>query len=150
MVNRAERDVGARVLQDFIEARITNDEFDSRFPFSRDDAGVQAIRANVWMLYSDLRVHRLTGKYQPNAQVRALLDRCVLFLGTDLEFEWPVPRINVLNIFRGAWLGAKRLLGVAPQEEELWSSYGGDTDLWPFFRKGDYDACIAPRSMSRL
>ena len=113
MVDRAQREVGARVLQDFIQGRITNDEFDSQFPFSRDDAGLQAIRANVWMLYSDLRVHKLTGKYRPNPQVRALLDRSVLFLSTELEFEWPVPRISVLNIFRGAWLRLKRWLGLA-------------------------------------
>src|SRR5207245_4192388 len=42
----------------------------------------------VWMLYSDLHRHKLTGKHEPNAETRALLERCVLFLETNLEFEW--------------------------------------------------------------
>ena len=98
MVDRTQRDTARRVLRSLIAGELTNDEFEAQFPRAEHDMAVQAIKTNVWMLYSDLRRHKLTGKHELNAGTRALLKRCVVFLDTDLDFEWPVPRISLLNI----------------------------------------------------
>src|ERR1700686_3109100 len=110
MMNRTQRDAAARVLRSFVDGAITNDEFEAQFPRGEEDSALPAIKANVWMLYSDLHRHKLTGKHEPNAEIRALLERCVLFLDTDLAFEWPVPKVTLSNIGKnlrsrvGRWL----------------------------------------------
>jgi hypothetical protein len=114
MVDRIQRDATSRVLRSFIDGAITNDEFEAQFPRSDEDSALPAIKANVWMLYSDLHRHKLTGKHEPNAETRALLERCVLFLETNLEFEWPVPKIGLSNILPNLWLQAKARLGSSP------------------------------------
>ena len=109
MVDRIQRDAASRVLRSFIDGAITNGEFEAQFPRSEEDSALPAIKANVWMLYSDLHRHKLTGKHEPNAETRALLERCVLFLETNLEFEWPVPNSACRISFRT--YGCKRKLG---------------------------------------
>ena len=142
MVDRIQRDAASRVLRSFIDGAITNGEFEAQFPRSEEDSALPAIKANVWMLYSDLHRHKLTGKHEPNAETRALLERCVLFLETNLEFEWPAPKIGLSNILPNLWLQAKARLGGSPSRETP-QSREGDEDVWPFFRRRDYDACIA-------
>jgi hypothetical protein len=136
MVDRTQRDAARRVLRRFIDGEITNDEFEAQFPRSAEDSAIPAIKANAWILYSDLRQHKLTGKYAPNAEIRAILERCVLFLETDLEFKWPVPKISLTNILTNVWPKV-RLEKQAPQPSE------GDEDVWPFFRRQDYDTYSA-------
>ena len=136
MIDRTQRDAARRVLRSFIGGEITNDDFEAQFPRSVEDSAIPAIKANVWMLYSDLRQHKLTGKHTPNAENRAILERCVLFLETDLEFKWPVPKISLTNILTNLW-SKVRLEKPAPQPSE------GDEDVWPFFRRQDYDTYSA-------
>src|SRR5437667_4707124 len=117
MVDRIQRDAASRVLRSFMDGAITNGEFEAQFPRSEEDSALPAIKANVWMLYSDLHRHKLTGKHEPNAETRALLERCVLFLETNLEFEWPAPKIGLSNILPNLWLQAKARLGGSPSRE---------------------------------
>jgi hypothetical protein len=147
MIDQSRRDAARRVLRSFINGAITNDEFDVQFRGVEHDSALQAIKANVWMLYSDLHRHKLTGKHQPNAETRALLERCVLFLSTNLEFEWPVPKISLSNILPNLRFRVRKWLGRAPNREiTKVESYGGDEDVWPFFRRSDYDVHVAPLS----
>jgi len=136
MIDRIQRDAARSLLRSFIEGAITNDEFDGRFPSVKHDSALEAIKANVWMLYSDLHCHRLTGEFAPNAATRDLLERCVLFLDSNLEFEWPVPKISLTNIFP-KWLRRSALT-----ETE---SFGGDEEVWPFFRRSDYEFSVLKR-----
>ncbi len=39
----------------------------------------------------------MVGKDAPSEKVRAILERCQLFLTTDLPFEWPEPKTSVLS-----------------------------------------------------
>lgn len=140
MVDRAKRDAARDVLRGFIDCKLTNDDFFAQFPRSEHDSALQAISANVWMLYSDLRRHKLTGKYAPNAEARAMLERCVLFLGSGLEFEWPVPTIGLANIVPNLRRRIKQLMGPSPDSEGVQAeSKGGDETVWPFFRRSDYN-----------
>ena len=144
MVDRIQRDAASRVLRSFIDGAITNDEFEAQFPRSEEDSALPAIKANVWMLYSDLHRHKLTGKHEPNAETRALLERCVLFLETNLEFEWPVPKIGLSNILPNLWLQAKARLGGSPSRETP-QSREGDEDVWPSSEGGTTMRASLPR-----
>jgi hypothetical protein len=143
MIDRTQRDAARRVLRSFIDGEITNDDFEAQFPRSAEDSAIPAIKANVWMLYSDLRQHKLTGKHAPNAENRAILERCALFLETGLEFEWPVPKISLSNMFANLWMRAKTRLGGSPASQ---TPSEGDEDVWPFFRRKDYDKTAVPLS----
>src|SRR6266852_4943337 len=63
-----------------------------------------------------------------------LLERCLLFLSSDVEFQWPPPKFRL-------WYGILRLLGfgrtLKQREEEEMSI--GDVDVWPFLRKAEYE-----------
>jgi hypothetical protein len=81
----------------------------------------------------------MTGKHALNDEGRALVERCVLFLRTDLEFQWPVPSSLCL------WYSFLRLVGLgwivgrlAPQDMSI-----GDADVWPFLRKADYERALS-------
>ena len=140
MIDRPRRDLARRVLQRFVEGAITNDEFEAQFPSGTEDSALPAIKANVWMLYSDLHRHKLTRKHAPNAEQRALLHRCGLFLGTNLEFQLPVPTIRLANIFAKLWPEAKASRGTT-SENQLTQDHDGE--VWPFSNKQEYDKYLA-------
>jgi hypothetical protein len=138
MVDRGKRDSARDVLRNFIDCKLTNDEFHAQFPGSDHDLAVGAIRSNVWMLYSDLHTHKLAGNHTPNAEARALLERCVLFLDSGFEFEWPVPKIGLANLLPNL---TRRFRKMSPDSETARDgSDSGDNTVWPFFRRSDYDA----------
>ena len=134
MVDRAKRDFGAAVLRDLLDGRITNDEFMGRFPRGTDPA-LRAVLDFAWKQFSDLRAHTLTERDAPTPERRAVLERCYLFLRTDLEFEWPMPthtiRRGLLQI-----LSLGRLF--RPSEGDYKSK--GDFEVWPFLRRSEYEA----------
>ena len=143
MVDRRTRDSARGLLRNFIDCKLTNDEFHAQFPDSENDAALRAIRSNVWMFYSDLHTHKLAGKHKPNAEVSALLGRCVLFLGSDFEFEWPVPKIGIANILPNL----RRRLFRERSANSGTLQFGpdsGDQTVWPFFRRRDYDTPSEP------
>jgi hypothetical protein len=148
MVDRTQRDAARRVLRSFVDGAITNDEFEAQFPRGKEDPALPAIKANLWMLYSDLHRHKLTGKHEPNAQTRAILERCVLFLETNLEFEWRVPKINLSNIGKNLRSRVGRWLWME-EGRQAWTEQAGsdgDEDVWPFFRRGDYEVHAVAQS----
>jgi len=134
MVNRHTRDIAADVLQEFMEGSISNREYDRRFPKTKDDPALWAIYSNTWFCYSDTSEHTLTGKHALNDERRAILARCLMFLRSDLEFQWPPPKFR-------PWYGILRLLGLGRtlkrREQEEMSI--GDVDVWPFLKKAQYE-----------
>jgi hypothetical protein len=88
----------------------------------------------VWFFYSDLKTHTLTGKHALNDERRAFLERCILFLKSGTEFQWPRQK------FRPSY-GILRLLGLGwtlKRREEVGMSIG-DVDVWPFLTKAQYE-----------
>jgi hypothetical protein len=136
LVDRHSRDIGATVLIDFVEGRVTNDEFLSRFPQSSDPA-LPAIRYAAWGQFSDLRRHRLTGHDALRPDRRELLARCCLFLKTNLEFEWPLPIPSLGQ-------GLLRIVSLGHWGRAADEKYKskGDFEVWPFLRGSDYEAHI--------
>jgi len=137
MVDRNLRDAAAAVLEDFVDGRITNVEFEQRFPASKDDPALLAIRTESWFYYSDLSEHTLTGKRSLSREQGALLERCALFLKTALEFQWPLPKY-------GLKYGLIRLLGFGwlLKRREKKEMSMGDVDVWPFLKRSDYERAL--------
>lgn len=133
-MDRENRDLGVVALRDFLEGRITNEEFVKRFPKCNDRA-LSAVFYFVWGQFSDLRAHTLTGRDSPQPERRIILERCYLFLTTDLQLEWPVPKPSIAK-------GVLSMIGLGrwyrSAEEEYKSK--GDFAVWPFYRRSDYDA----------
>ena len=94
MITRHARDVAADLLRQLAEGMISNDEYERRYPAAKDDSALQAIFAVVWLFYSDTSDHTLTGQYSLNDDNRLLFQRCILFLKSDLEFQWPLPKLS--------------------------------------------------------
>jgi hypothetical protein len=134
MVDRAKRDKAAVVLSALLNGNITNDQFMSAFPRSSDDPALRAILLGAWMQFSDLRAYKLVGRDEPTPERRELLERCCLFLGTDIEFGWPKPKPRIGSVIL-------RLVGIGGRQAVLDEEYKshGDFDVWPFLRRGDYE-----------
>jgi len=137
VIDRKSRNFAAEVLREFVDGNITNDEFTSRFPVDDRDPALRAIRECVWLHYSDVREHRLTGKDALNSEARQLLERCLLFLTTGLKFEWPVPVVSLKH-------GLLRLVGLGSFVENRYKRTG-DQEVWPFQRRSDYESCLGKR-----
>jgi hypothetical protein len=127
--------MGADAVRDFMGGSISNREYERRYPRTKGDPALRAIYIALWFGYSDTSEHTMTGKHALNDEGRALVERCVLFLRTDLEFQWPVPSSLCL------WYSFLRLVGLgwivrrlAAQDMSM-----GDADVWPFLRKTDYE-----------
>ncbi len=141
MIDRLERDRLALLLRRLASGRITNDDYDNERPTRSRDRGLQAVSDAGWTLYSDYHSYRLRGR---RALLRHTVDQighCVLFLASDLEYEWPPPPpLGALGI-----LVAIVTLGwVDLREPQLWDAWrsAGDHNVWPFYRRADYEEAI--------
>jgi hypothetical protein len=134
MVDRHARDIATGVLRQFMDGLITNEEYERKFPRNRRDPALWAIHSEMWSCYSDLREHTLTGKHTLSGEARAFFERCLLFLNTDLEFQWPLPKIGLRYV-------GIRLLGFGWLLDRLDKKEMsvGDIEVWPFLKKTDYE-----------
>ena len=90
MIDRESRTQLSELIRHLVAGRMTNDEFESRLSLhSADPAGCEVFLSGAWCLYSDLWEYGLTGKYRLPKQARREAARWILFLTTDLEYEWP-------------------------------------------------------------
>jgi hypothetical protein len=141
------RRAAASLLRQFASGRLTNDEFEDRWPDSPDPA-LCAVREAAWFLYSDLRAYRLDGANRLPFAVRRQVARWVLFLHSDLPYEWPVATRTEKLVRSIAGLltmsVATRLWKTARQVAE-------DAEVWPFFRRVDYRRALrVPRLLRRV
>lgn len=94
MVDRNARDKLRQSLARLVNGEMTNDQFDDLY-FDEwtdsKDLGVNQIANFGYGLYSSdtLISYRLSGRYAVCDETRQMADRCVQFLSTDLECEWP-------------------------------------------------------------
>lgn len=139
MIDRTARNNLAEALRALSSGAISNTEFERRLFLrrTRDPAVMAIFSKGAWHLYSDLREYHLTGRDELDETTRSEVARWVLFLKTDLPYEWPVPNallalgrllVNLLTLGRANRLFAARF------------STCGDTAVWPFIKKSDYDA----------
>jgi hypothetical protein len=96
MIDRAARSNLALHLRQLVTGRIRNDEYDEHYYdryINSQDAAVRAVATFGWSLYSDSCGYRLKGAYSVSTESRRIAAHCVLFLQSELEYEWPpMPR----------------------------------------------------------
>ena len=136
MVDKYARKRLAEELRHLAAGLTTNDDFEDRvYSIKTDDAGYWALVDQAWSFYSDLYNHRLNGSHTLSEADRQIVCRFVLFLHSDLEFEWP----------RHPCSGFTRLLasilsfGKIPRYfDRKWES-AGDYEVYPFIRRRDFE-----------
>jgi hypothetical protein len=138
MINARARRQAARLLADFLEGNITNDEYNDAFPSGSIDAGLDAVYRRIWVYYSDLDTHYLDQHGLSEEEI-AMFRRCIEFLNTNLEYQGPSLRFHnrFAQIFRNI-LGRDEepvtLLGSTTVEASgLFSGW------WPFASASEYE-----------
>jgi hypothetical protein len=134
VIDRRARNIAANAIRDFMEGTISNREYERRYPRSKDDHALWEIYVQMWFLYSDLKEHTLTGEYALKEESRSFLDRCILFLKSDLDFQWPRQKFR-------PWYGLFRIIGLGRFIDRLERKEMniGDVDVWPFLKKTEYE-----------
>lgn len=91
MVDRKARDKLAEELRHLVSGQLTNDEFDAAQPDECRDRAVTEIWAWGYTLYSSSLPfsYRLRRRYRLPADIRRIAACAVIFLHSDLEYEWP-------------------------------------------------------------
>ena len=131
MVDRKARDEFAELLRHFVAGQITNDAFEDQVPFSKDLAIFEIWWLAAWPLYDDFKEHTLTEEYRASDDERREIAKCVLFLKTDQEYQWP--RHSTLKAFL---MDLKFLISFGRagvySSKELLDATAGDLEMWPF------------------
>jgi hypothetical protein len=145
MVDRRARDILAEQLRHLVSGQITNDEFNARLPIKTEDAGFRTIEEQAWLMYSDLYEHKIKVSHKLSRDDRERVSRAALFLHSDLEYEWPKhPCTGFIRLIAGMIS-----LGRLPQYFDSEWKVKGDYDVYPFFRRADFDRANSnPRLLS--
>jgi hypothetical protein len=135
-VDRPARRRAASLVRRFAAGDLTNDQFEDRYPESRDRA-IRAIRSRVWFYCDDLHEHRLTGSDRPTPEGLAQMEQCALFLESEKPYEWP-------RHPAGGHLPLPMLLFPPAWPLLLWAHVrfqrAGESACWPFLRREDLEA----------
>ena len=145
MIDAEARGKLALRLRRLASGRITNAEYEAPWIRRAPDEAITACFHAGWSLYSDFRTYRLRGRDALPPETRAAIGRCVLFLHSDLPYQWPAQRPSILGL-----VGAILSLGTSRRAARAaWARSGEDESIWPFLRQADYQAALhRPRYLS--
>lgn len=113
-----------------------------------DDRVIQSILEYSWMLYSDLKNHKLIGKYELPEDVLKEIARYILFLHSDLEYEWkyvdmtnPLIKLTIKDLIKSVMTLGKHYIEIKEQREKEFEEMRkeGDIAYWPFKTQVDYE-----------
>lgn len=138
-VDRQARSELAESTRWLVGGRITNFQFDDAVPKSDDPAIREIYNQFLWLLYCDLKEHRLRGSDKLSAAQREVATRCIMFLKSDLAYPWPV-----LSRSKSALLTLGNLLtfGIAGRIYFRRVSAAGDMSYWPFISPSQYASAL--------
>lgn len=143
MIDRTGRDALSFRLRQLASGRITTDTFDNDRPDRSEDEALVAIGVAGWGLYSDFETYRLRGRRALDRETLEAVARSVLFLDSDLPYEWTPLRPTLL----GALTTIVTLGYTWRRDRREWRAQGPH-HLWPFMRESDYQAALAaPRRL---
>jgi hypothetical protein len=123
---------------------MTNSAFDIQRLDVAEDEALVAIGDAGWGLYDDFGAYRLRGRRALGKQALEAVARCVVFLDSDLPYEWAPRRPTISSLLAtlltlGYWLR---------EDRRRWQSTG-PYHVWPFMRESDYQRSLAsPRRLS--
>ena len=138
MIDREARRQVAELLRHYLAGLITNDEFEDRLPRRSSDPAVSKVALASWFLYDDNRKpYKLVGRDAPSRELRSVVGRWIVFLGTDFEYEHPVPHPIVSLAFDLASLCTFGVLGWAWRRR-----HRAEFQYWPFIRQSDYERAL--------
>ena len=146
MIDRQARDQLIENIQHLVAGLISNDEAEDRMPWNSKDPAIQAVFVGgPWQLYSDSHQHKLDGKNKVSEAQQFESARWILFLETDLPYEWPLQnRLSSL-----LWLPLHLLtLGLTSRYRQNRFSRNGDVSVWPFLRYSDYSSALKAKTGS--
>ena len=136
MVDRIQRDRLAKAIRRLAAGLITTDEFAAATTAfgSSPDTAVRSVYRVACALYDDLRVQRLAGDHGLGKGGRRQVARWIVFLRSDLEYEWPD-----LTTWRWWLLVLPNLLtfGAVGALVRRWHDQRGEAGAWPFIRSAD-------------
>ena len=89
MIDRQARDLTAELIRHLVSGQITTDQFEDRLPNSADRAIQEVYSSGPYLLYSDDDEHKLVGDDAVPREAIPDVARWILFLKSDLEYEWP-------------------------------------------------------------
>lgn len=141
MIDRAARDQLSRGLRRLVAGGITNDRFERSTLANVVDAAILAITDMSWLLYSDMKEHRLVGRHSLAPIWKRKVLRWVLFLDGDFEYRWPVISLPGLPPMQRArpvvtrWLSGPNAISYESATEFL---AAGDYNAWPFISRSEY------------
>ena len=144
MISRTDRNRLAENLRHLATGQITNREFEesceqSVIGSSGDPAISEIEHRLVWPQYDDFHRHTLSGEHALTDGIRKDFARAILFLKTDLEYEWQIKRG-----IRGFINSTFRIHPFCRTPPVLLED--GPVRYWPFYRKSDYlEALKNPR-----
>ena len=138
-IDQQARETLAESTRWLVGARITNFQFDDALPESADPAIREIYNQFLWLLYCDLREHRLIGADKLSQVQRDVAIRCVLFLKSGLPYLWPV-----LSRGQSVLLTVSNLLtlGLAGRIYFRKLSSAGNMTYWPFLSQSQYDSAL--------
>lgn len=136
MVDRGARDMAAKAVTEFmLECSITNWEYEERYPESKADLAIDCIFQNLWFWYDDMHEHRMLGDHRLLPEHKEVIERCLLFLQSDLEYLWPPVKWDLPRTFFNIIKYVVSFGTFRPREIEL--SYD-EENFWPFLDRDQY------------
>jgi|SRR6185436_3570518 len=147
MIDRPARSRLAEGIRHLVSGQVTNDDFELRVRGPSCDPAVREVFfQGAWMLYSDTSCYRLRGTNRLSRVARREAARWILFLASEHEYEWPRQGLAaslalfVSNAVTFGWAGWMYRGSLARQ---------GDLEVWPFYRRNDYEASLSAPAFRR-
>jgi len=112
-----------------------------------DDQIIVPMLELCWGLYSDTRNHKLTAKDQLSQESLKIIARCILFLHSGIEYEWPdfdfmnpIFKFSVKELIITVLTFGKYYRDKRQEQKQSYLDYQkiGTHEYWPFFSLADY------------
>ena len=148
MIERTKRLRASDLLRDFRDGHLTNDDFEDAWPESSVDRAFSAIGTMIWRYYSDTATHALISPYGLTEDARKLFDRAILFLQTEMAYEWPQASFDftppsgsgILDLLTAGWFRRRAERRFHRFEEGFRAA--GDVDVWPFRTRDEFNRAL--------
>jgi hypothetical protein len=123
-----------QLIDKFFAHEITSDELMNAYPSDRDDPALNAVYERLWGYWSD-GYNQKSADDTRNVETRVLIGRCIAFLGSDLEYEWPAiqwfkPTMAILR-----FVGLRRMAEKRARKSLDKMQQYGNLEIWPFMRE---------------